>query len=347
LVVYFIQNIWVFDMISSYMLFFLSLACVSFLISPREDEVTLASPQAVPKTNPLYTSIGALLIVITILTLYFGNIQPAQASRYTLRGLILPSEEAIPAFQKALLVSPISQFETPEQLSIKMNELLFKEIKDAELFSQELRFVEEEIKKTINKNPNFRLYLFLGRFYNNVYQFAGDKEKLNLAIKALEKATELSPKNQQVYWSLGQTLFFQARFQEAIEFFKKAVDLEPRFGVSHWYLGSAYKIIGNYELAFAEYKEAEKFGYNFKNNLSDLKKVIEVYQVFEDHAGLVPLYESAVELEPKDVMLWSNLADVYAAIGEREKAKMAAEKVLELSPDKAEQIQEFLRDLGY
>ncbi len=189
--------------------------------------------------------------------------------------------------------------------------------------------------------------MFLGRFYNNVYQFTGNPENLDLAIKTLEKASELSPKNQQVYWSLAQVKLFQAKREEAITLLKKVVDLEPRFGISHWYLGSAYRIAGQYELALAEFKEAEKFGYNWKNNLENLKKVIEVYKIFEDYTNLAPLYEKAVELDPKDADLWGNLADVYAALGKVEKAREAALKLLELKPEKASDVEKFLKDLGY
>ena len=351
LAVYFVQNIWVFDMVSSYMMFFLSLAFVSFLISSQKDyspPTTLASPQATPKTNPLSLFIGALLIIIAVFTLYFGNIQSARASRFTVQGLYFPLEKSIPAFQKALKASPMSQFETPEQLSRRIINLASQPDQNKELLEEGFKMAEEELKRSITQNPlDFRLYLFLGKYYNNLYQITNDLKKLDLAEEILEKAAELSPENQQVYWSLAQTRLFQGEQEEAVEFLQKAVDLNPQYTPSHWYLVSALRIAGNYESALAEVKEAEKLGYNWKKSVSDLKQVAEIYKALGDESALLSLCEEGVELYPTDAQLWTNLTDTYAALGEKEKAKQAAEKLLELKPELKEEIEQFLKNLGY
>lgn len=346
LTAYFIQNLFVFDMISSYMMFFLSLAFVSFLISSSKDESRITPPAG--EKNPLDAPIGGLLIILAILTLYFGNIQPALASRYTLSGVIYPLEESFPFFQKALATSPIAWFEAPEQLAIRLAGFSSQPAKDMKILDDGFKFTEETLKKSTNNSPlDFRLQLFLGRYYNNLFQFNGKAESLVLAEETFKKAATMSPQNQQVYWSLGQTLLFQGRRSEAIEYLKKAVDLEPRWGIAHWYLASAYRIDKKYDLAAAEFKEADRLGYDFKDNLENLEKVISVYTAVGDKAGLLPLYEKAVEFSPDNVQFWAQLADLYAGFGEREKAKKAAEKILELDPNQTEYVRQFLRDIGY
>jgi len=345
LLVYFAQNIWVFDMISSYMIFFLTLTFINFLISPQKEDSQTILPE---KSNFLYLFFGAVLIIVAVSTLYFGNIRVAEASRLIVRGISLPLEQSLPAFQKALAISPMSQFEAVEQFSTRIVALAFQQNQNKELLDQGLKSAENELKDSIAKSPlDFRLQLFLGRFYNNLYQFNNDKEKLNLAEETLKKAAEISPKNQQVYWSLAQTKLSQGKQDEAVEFLQKAVDLDPHFGQSHWYLATIYRIVGKYELALSEANEAEKFGYNWKGNIDDLKQIAEVYRTLGDTANLVSLYELGIKIAPEDGQLWANLADVYATLGEREKAKNAAEKVLKLKPELKPQIEQFLKDLGY
>ncbi len=345
LLVYFAQNIWVFDMISSYMIFFLSLAFINFLIEGEKPEMV---PEKELKRGGYYSFIGALLIIVTIFTLYFGNVQSARASKFTVQGLFYPLEQSITAFQKALEVSPMSKFEVPEQLSRRIINLASQSDQNKELLEKGFGLAEEELKRSISQSPlDFRTYLFLGKFYNNLYQFTNDQKKLDLAEEILKEAAELSPKNQQVYWSLAQTRLFQGRQEEGIEFLQKAVDLDPQFRSSRWYLALTYKIAGKYELALSEVKEAERLGFNWKGNLTNLKQVIEIYKSLGDNNNLIPLYQKAIELDSKDYQLWANLADAYAKLGEREKAKMAAEKVLELKPEMAPQIEEFLKGLGY
>ena len=345
LLVYFAQNIWVFDMISSYMIFFLTLTFINFLISPQKEDSQTILPE---KSNFLYLFFGAVLIIVAVSTLYFGNIRVAEASRLIVRGISLPLEQSLPAFQKALAISPMSQFEAVEQFSTRIVALAFQQNQNKELLDQGLKSAENELKDSIAKSPlDFRLQLFLGRFYNNLYQFNNDKEKLNLAEETLKKAAEISPKNQQVYWSLAQTKLSQGKQDEAVEFLQKAVDLDPHFGQSHWYLATIYRIVGKYELALSEANEAEKFGYNWKGNIDDLKQIAEVYRTLGDNNGLVSLLETAVNLSPQDYQLWANLADTYAALGEKEKAKNAVEKVLGLKPEMKPQVDEFLKSLGY
>ena len=342
LLVYLAQNIWVFDMISSYVVFFLALAFIDFLISPQKEE------ESNPQPKPFYSVIGAALIIVTIFTFYFGNIQVARASKYTVRGLYYPLEQSIASFQQALNSSPISQFETPEQISTRIIALAQEQNQDQQLLQQGLQMAEEEMKKTIEKNPlDFRNYLFLGRYYNNLYQVTQNKESLNLAEETLIKAEELSPKNQQVYWFLAQTKLFDGKTDEAIEFLQKAVDLEPKLAQSHWYLALAYSTAGKYDLALNEVNEAGKLGYNWEDRVDGIKQVIEIYRGLGNTDALLPLYEKGVEIAPDDATLWANLADLYAAYGEKEKAKDAAEKVLKLKPELSQQIEDFLKELGY
>jgi tetratricopeptide (TPR) repeat protein len=343
LLVYLAQNIWVFDMVSSYMVFFLTLAFINYLAFPAKTE------EEVPERRPSYPLIGALLIILAVFSLYLGNIQPARASRYTVRGLSYPLEYAIPAFEKALDASPMSKFEVPEQISTRVVNLASQQNQNTELLARGLGLAELELKNTISQNPlDFRLYLFLGKFYTSLYQLTRQEENIEKSLEWLEKAKELSPKNQQVYWSLAQVKLFQGEKEKGIEFLQKAIDLEPRVPQSHWYLASAYRIIGKYQSALEEVKKAEELGYDWKRRAADLQEVIEIYKnTGVDNQTLISLYEIGVERAPENANFWGNLADLYAAQGEKEKAKQAAEKMLESRPDLSEQVQEFLKSLGY
>ena len=345
LVGYFIQNIFVFDMISSYMIFFLSLAFIAFLISPKEESF---QPTYLMKKNSLLPFLGALLIIITIITIYFGNIQPARASRYIIQGIVSNLENSIPAFQKAIQTSPMSIFETPEQFSRKMTGFTFDQSQNKDILGNGFESAAEEMQKAIDKSPqDFRYYLLLGRHYNDFFQLTQDQEKLSLAEKYLEKAIELSPENQQVYWSFAQTKIFQGKAGEAISLMQQSVDLDPYFGRSHWFLAMAYRIVGNYEMALEEIKKAEEVGYNWKANSSELKTVIDVYQKLQDSESLVELYLLAMNLEPQNAQFYAGLAVAYANLGQFDMAREVAQKAIELNPEYAEELESFLSELPH
>jgi superkiller protein 3 len=343
LAVYFAQNILVFDMISSYMVFFLSLAFIYFLIQGKSSEVI---PEKEVEKKGSHSFLGALIIIITLFTIYFGNIQPARASQYIVRGISLPPEKAIRAFEKAIRISPMSIFEAPEQFSRRMSGLTFEKGQNREVLKEGFGLAAEEMKKAIAKSPqDFRLYLTLGRHYNDFYQITQDKEKLELAESYLEKAIELSPRNQQGYWTLAQTRLIQGKAAESITLMQKAVDLEPRFAQSHWYLAMTYRAVGDFKMAAEKVKDAEKAGYNWKATLGDLKKVIEIYQNLQDDEKLVELYSLAIQKDPQNAHFRAGLAVAYANLGQFEKARQSAKEAMDLNPDFAPELEEFLKQL--
>ncbi|MEK9135119.1 MAG: O-antigen ligase family protein [Patescibacteria group bacterium] len=342
LLVYFIQDIFVFDMISSYMMFFLSLAFINFLISKKEEE----QPISPGKRNQLIPLLGSFLIILTIFTFYYGNIQSARASKLIVQSMASPLEKAIADFQKAIAISPMSIFEGPEQFSKKINDYSFDPKQDKKTVENGFIISAAELKKSIKKNPqDYRLYLILGRHYNNFFLFSQDKKQLEQAEIYLNKALELSPKNQQTYWSLAQTRLSQQRPEEMINFLQKAIDLEPRYYQSYWYSALAYKIIGKNELALEKVKDAEKAGFNWKGDLDSLKKVIEIYQGLGDDANLIGLYPLAINMDPKNAQLWAAQAATLANLGQFKEARVSAQKAIELKPDFAKDIEAFLKSL--
>jgi pentatricopeptide repeat protein len=341
LLVYFLQNLWVFDMISSYLAFFLSLAFINFLLSPREKENK-------QKAVSLSSFSGGLLMVLAIFAL-FVNIQSVRASKLIFQGITYPLEQAIPAFQKAFQISPMVKFEGPEQFSMRINSLSSQSNQNRQLLQEGFELAEQEFKNSIADNPlDFRFRLFLGRHCNYSYHFSGNKEKLALAEESLEQAFELGPDNQQVYFILAQTRFLQGRDEEALALLRKVRDLEPRFAGAGWYLFKGYNLAGKYEEALALLKEMENYGLNWQDNAETLKEVIDLFKkTGETLEVMIPLYEKGVELDPQDLYLWEDLINSYIEAGDREGAKTAAERFGEIRPEFAPQVEQLLKDLGY
>lgn len=343
LATYFAQNIWVFDMISTYLMFFLSLAFVSFLINSSNPS---PSPELALEPKRFSPLLGSFLIILALGLLYFGNLQPARASQMIIKGLVLEPGQAIGFFEKALKTSPMAQLEAPEQLARRATDLLYGSNTDRFLLEKAAALSVGELEKIIVTNPqDFRFFLLLGRFYNDWYNQGKDPAKLDLADKVLTEAIKLSVENQQGYWALAQTRLFQGRNKEAVELLQKAVDMEPRYGPSHWYLALSYKVIGEEKLAGQKVQDAEAAGYNWKNSLNDLKSVIEIYQSLSEDTKLVELYSLAVEKDPNDAKLWAGLAVAQANIQKYPEAKEAAQKAIALNPEFAKELEDFLKSL--
>jgi len=237
LLVYFWQNLWAFDMISSYVMFFLTLAFIYYLTSTPQPTLALEKIKTKPRTIFFSWPSIIFLIFLTILFFCFGNLQSLRAARLITLGSAASSvEQSMSFFEKALQTSAMAKFETPERMSSKLEQLIIRATSSEgqQSLIRGFELTEDEFKNTLQTNQqDFRLYLSLGKHYLNFYQLTNDATKLNLAEEALLKAKELSPLNQQVYWWLARLRVLQGRPDEALIFSNQAIDLEPNFLTSH------------------------------------------------------------------------------------------------------------------
>jgi len=339
---YFFQNLFVFDMINTYLVFFLSLGLIGFLTQHQPVEEKEFGSRRV---NPVF---GSLIVIIAILILWLGNIQPLMANHYLIKTMSSQEVGQASLFFHKSLDSWMEKYEPREYFAQKMMAAVDSSVEGEarKEFQAAFDLAEVEMKKSVEENSlDFRPRLFLGELYLRSYRFSGDSEKVNQAEKTLIQAIGLSPTNQQGYWNLAEVKLAQGQIAETIKLFKKAVELEPGVGSSHWYLASAYKIAGQNELAKEEVILAKKFGYNWLGNITDLNRVIEIYNTLGDDESLLSLYLQAVELSPQDAQVWAGLAATYANLGQFEKAIEAAQKIIEIDPQQASQVQNFLKNL--
>ncbi|MBI2625306.1 MAG: O-antigen ligase family protein [Candidatus Nealsonbacteria bacterium] len=345
LVAYFLQNFFVFDMINSYLVFFLTLAFIGFIAFREQPQPELSlQPRVVPKF------IFAAIIAVFSLIFWFGNVNQAMSAAAIFNFLNPETslEESIANFKVSVSVL-MEKYEARENFSRRLSQLVpVQDEKDSETISRVFAIAEEEFAKGARENPlDFRTYLFLGKLYSTSYQFSGNKDKLKLSEETLKKAIQLSPANQQGYWFLGEVMLAEGRNKEALEFFQKAIDVEPRYGRSHWLMAMAYKISGDNKMAEEKIKDSSsvEYGYDWQNNFEELSRAIQIYYALKDDAGLIPLLEKALAVKPDSSQLFALLASSYANVGRYDQAEVAARKAASIDPSIAPSVEKFIKSL--
>ena len=263
-IAYTVQNLTVFDMVSSYMVFFLSLAFVASFEKKRE---LIEEPK---KPNPL---ILVLIIILFSVSFLKFIIFPTATDIYTIAAIKAPpfSDQRLTLYNKALSISHLGKFQIREFFTEVTIEAMYSVQTFDERTKSELEFVAQELQKSIQEYPeNYRSYLKLGQVLNLYSQI--DKTKIPEAETALRKAIDLSPTNQQGYWTLAQNMLFQGKFDEAISLTQKAVDLEPNLERSHIILITVARMVGNSDLAKEKFEEAIKINPTWEE---DLKQILE------------------------------------------------------------------------
>ena len=282
LISYSVQNLTVFDMVNSYMMFLLVLGFIARLPAPEAagfgGQGSISSTQektiSTKRAGSLNPWIAIVILIFFCFSFFKFVIQPIKADAYTIDAIRSPDpKERVSLYKKTLNTSPVGKYQIREMFADAAINFIQSEAAKNVLIDDlklELDFVSEELEKSIKESPlDFRAYLKLGKVYN-IYGLI-DPSKIPQAEIVLEKALEISPTNQQAYWELAQTRVYQGKFNEALSLAEKAVELEPRVGQSHLIVIQVAKIMGDYELAQKKVEEAIKIDPSWE---PELKKIL-------------------------------------------------------------------------
>jgi O-antigen ligase len=271
LIAYFVQNMTVFDMVSSYMIFFLVLG---FIASLSIFKITDFDRQRFNRVNPL---IAIVILIFFSFSFFYFVIQPFRAGHYVIEALGAEqgSPERITFYKKILATSPLGK----EQIRIFLADTAVNFSKSEEgrqiiqtkpeIFRTKYDFLSQELEKNIKTSPlDLRSHLTLGNLYN-IYGLLVPK-KFVQAEEVLKQAIEISPNNPQTYWVLAQTKLYQRDFETAFSLAEKAVEIEPRIAQNHFVLVEIAMIKGDMELARKKVKEAIKINSDWRSTLEQI-----------------------------------------------------------------------------
>jgi len=244
-IAYAVQNLTVFDMVSSYMMWFLMLGFVGYLASKKEEAFT-----KIRSFNPFVFIISLALFGTSF---FYFFIQPFRADADIISAIIQKpfSKEKLELYQKTIKTSPLGV--NQNRGFIAENTLQnFTEQNTSnvprENIENEFNFIIGELEKNVKEAPlDYRSILRLGQVYNTAVSY--DREKIKQGEEVSLKTIEVGPTNQQSYWGLAQVRLYQGSFKEAIELSEKAVTLDPRVERSHLVLIQVIQISGDQNLA--------------------------------------------------------------------------------------------------
>ncbi|MBU2265016.1 O-antigen ligase family protein [Patescibacteria group bacterium] len=341
LLAYGIQNIFVFDTQVTLLVFYSILAFIVWLSLkplPDNNEIKPVRPNAAFKI---------LVALILIFALYFINIKPGSASLEGISALNLlqqgKADESVKEFKKAFEVGTFGLPEVAMRVQDAAIQLSQNSKIPVEVKNEFVELAVEGMNKALEQEPlNVRFMMMLTSVYFSAA--SSDNSYLAQADALLQKALELSPTRQELYFYTGQMRMFQGRSEEALAQFKKAVELNDKVPLSHWNYGIIAIGVGQKELGEKEIQIAKDTGHAF--GPADIKQLINAYTRTSDWPRLVDLYQQWIALAPNDASPFAGLAAIYAQMGEKQKAKDLALQAAVFDPSFKDQAEEFIKGLG-
>ncbi|MDD5738627.1 MAG: O-antigen ligase family protein [Candidatus Pacebacteria bacterium] len=265
-VAYFIQNLTVFDMVGSLMMFSLVLAFVAFLAvwgSQKKNE-----NRYIPKSKwPM-----VMALIFGFLVIYYFSYKPWQLDK----GVILAVQnqyqnDRLQAYQKCLMTSSLGKYQITDFFSDFSQNIVQNNLEKApkEDLIREIEAVAKLSEERKKDSPlDYRITLKLAQIYNTYVLL--DPSKIDLAEQYGKEAMSQSPNNQQSYWVLAQTELYKQNIEEANKLAQQAIDLEPGVLKSYQIASQVAAISGNQEKAIEIAKKAVEINPDWLKDFSIL-----------------------------------------------------------------------------
>jgi len=335
LAAYFFQNLFVFDNLMSYILFFSVLGYIHHA-STDNQEGFIKKISAKFKKEPfskkdVVTFIAPIFLILTIFIIYFFNFKLLTTNTTLLNALQPQQENGGPQrnlefFEKALSYETAGSVEVREQLGRTAISIIGVEGIDTNIREAFAVKTEEELRKQIELAPgNIRHLIFLGSFLQQI----GKNEE---AIDIFEQAREISPKKQQIYFGLANSQLSLGQYDDALATFKTAYELATEYSEAQTLYGLGAVYAGEASLA----KDLLEPLYG--TALVPDQRFVNAYAVRGDMRSVATIWESIIESNPNNAQHHFNLAATYLNLGRRQNAITELEKVIEIEPAAKEQV---------
>ena len=332
---YFFHNIFVFDNIMSYILFF-SVAAYIYAHSTTMKKVSSDDEiQTQGVDNSAMKKVGALFIVIAVIfSLYLFNIKGMSTAKAIIAG-ISPQAEGVDAniasFERAASYGVVGKQEVVEQMvTTALN--VRRQGADIETQTKFFELANKGMGALIEKVPNdARLRIFYGAFLTqfNLY---------NEALQHLKKAVELSPDKQTIRFELGTAYLNLGETDKAFEIFKEAYELDTNFKNAE----IIYRVGGIYAGKEAQV-DAVLGPISDKDRTEG--RIINAYTRAGRVNDVVRSWELSIEKNPENPQFHVSLAAVYIQVGRRQDAINEIQKAIDLDPNFKEQGEFFIREI--
>jgi O-antigen ligase len=342
--VYQIQNLFVFDNIAASMMFFVYLGFASFLFP--KTKVVQSAKKNLMAFEPWQAWVFGASLIAVFYVIYVGNISSAKASKNTNYGYAYSSVDPQMAqdyFNQAI-TSPFNfdKGETAMKYAEFASNIVNSNAKPElikTVLNNSANLLEQITQSQAGNYPVYwqklaQIYL-IESFYN--------KTQVNpQAEEALKKAIELSPNRVEAKTYYAEMKLWQGRVGEAVEMFKEVSEIDPSNSDVIWELAVAENSAGQTQSALkrvADLLEQKKEPRSFQF----IAWMIDYYKKTNNAASLFALYEHAANLGLLDITAYKDLLQLYVNTKQVEKAQSLAEYLIKQNPKFAPEVQKILK----
>lgn len=333
---YFFHNLFVFDNIVSYMMFFSVLA---YIHSRMERGETSPVPAKECKSNNLEHVYIPLVVLGFLFVAYFVNWKGFMASRELIEA-IRPQESGLSSnlehFKKSLAYNSFGVSEAREQLAHISSQVSIMNAPD-DIKQKFFELGRSEIEKQTKDFPNDARYELLAGVYLNKFKLYDE------AMKHLEKAVSLSPQKQTIKFELASSYISKKEYEKALNLLKETYELEPNFADARDLYAVAAIYAGRTDIV----KDVLIPVYG--NTAVPRDEFVNAYAAVGDYQTVTLIWQKRIyelnKVGEDNPQFHVSLAAAYLKTGARQKAIEELETVIKLNPNFKNQGEYYINEI--
>ncbi len=329
---YFVHNFFVFDNVTSYILFGTVLAFIMYRQTDHKDAVPVVSRNIVPHTSLPYAA-GA--VVVLVWALAWGVNGKAIAENRTLLSALANQgnlQTTYDLFVKAISYQAFGTQEAREQLAQGASQLAQANV-PTDVKQMFYTLATKEMTLQAEESPlDARFPLFLGVLYDAF----GDYKNGQVA---LERAQALSPKKQSIYYERAQNAELQGDSARAIQLYKEAFELNQDLRDPRIIYASV--LIRNGKAAEADAILAPLV----ESGVAADQRILASLATVKDYARIATIWTAYTKAHPEDVQGYFTLAAVYYQAGDKTRAIATLQEAVKTHPEVSGQVTQIIQDI--
>lgn len=332
---YVFHNIFVFDNLISYIIFFSILAFIHSINVGEKEHVSRFYTKTFSATAINYIVLP-VTIVLTMVTIYYVNVPAILANTTLIQALSVQNDnpdQELTLFKKVFSYNSFGSSEAVEQLVQAATALNSQAQVPAQTKQNFYDYTKTKIIEKVNMNPTDARYLvFAGSFFNQFGQY-------DEAITYLEQALMQSPKKQSIYFELGSAYLGKGDKQKMFDLFRQAYELKPSSQESQivYAIGAIY--VNDAEVL------RQMSAIIPSNVIISDDRFLKTYINVGNYSGAMAILDSRLVANPTNLQDEFTLADIYYRLGQKQKAIDLLRKMIAQAPKFKDQGEAYIRQI--
>ena len=323
---YFINGLFLFDNLTSYIIFFAFLAYVYSQTLPEYQEEKIHDKLRKRNKQEQQNQIKRFAIpvaLVVLLCVYFVNAKGMVAASNMSPAIFFYSsdpETSLSQFKKALEANSFSHERIRQEIAVIATNMKDDPNIDSKIKQDYFNLARSEMEKQVQEMPpDAHNFYLLGSL---LYSYGEYDEVLSF----LERARELSPKKQVIILKLADVYIAEKNYKKAYEITQKVYELEPRYDLTRNMYAVSAILLGDNKTA--SNLLIERYG---TDTLFDLK-ILQAYADTKQYGKIITTYEKRILENPNDTQTRFSLSVAYFEIGQWQMAIKTLEKTITHDP---------------